>query len=396
MNAQVSFLEGTINLIHIPLPLYSSFLEPILKVLLPQTRPSVSSDSFINISITPLECSIVCNSVYARQIFESSSTTTISSGGGGATISKDEYAVLSFTSAGMDAGSRVADLTSPLALAKIPIFFITTYYADFILVPVNSISTVVKTLLARGFVFSDDLDDGAVFTTSHSRSSSHTSIVSREEQPPSTPPPSSILELQEKTFVTLKKRGVLPFIEEDLTLIQCSGREITEIPVRGGRPFRNGSTSSSSSPKNSLGQLWLDTVDTRLYTALVAALVSKPRFLSLTLAKGDPPSMLMDKRLLGIFGDTVVGPGTEIEGEEKGGGLVPIFLDLNDLPLEVTGIVSGVAGRLMRDGTGDGGDNEGGDDLELSYLSTARAGAVILGAERSRRALKVLMPLLSD
>ncbi|KLU90112.1 hypothetical protein MAPG_09077, partial [Magnaporthiopsis poae ATCC 64411] len=36
MNAQVSFLDGELSLIHIPLELYSSLLQPILQVLLPQ------------------------------------------------------------------------------------------------------------------------------------------------------------------------------------------------------------------------------------------------------------------------------------------------------------------------------------------------------------------------
>ncbi|KAK3986278.1 hypothetical protein QBC44DRAFT_141000 [Cladorrhinum sp. PSN332] len=421
MNAQVSFLEGTINLIHIPLPLYSSFLEPILKVLLPLSRGSSSKDNnpFVNISVTPLECSVVCNSLWAKSVFEPAIRRLPKSVSAGVSISKDAYAVLSFTSAGMDAGSRVADLTSPLALAKIPIFFITTYYADFILVPVKSISAVVKTLLAKGFVFSEDDDSnngGSVFTTAsaahHARGSSGgTSADPR----PSTPPPSTILELQERTFSTLKKRGVLPYIEPDLTLIQCSGREVSELmasnQARRSYHQRNGAYSSSSSAFSSSSSYtpsWADTVDTRLYTALVAALVSQPRFLSLTLAQGDPPSMLMDRALLPIFGDSVVGPGTtsfgpsDDEGSNNGGsnrGLVPIFLDLQDLPLEVTGIVSGVAGRLMRDldeGDVNGNGREEDDDLELSYLSTARAGAVILGAERSVRALRVLMPLLSQ
>ncbi|KAK4169051.1 hypothetical protein QBC43DRAFT_200688 [Cladorrhinum sp. PSN259] len=417
MNAQVSFLQGTINLIHIPLTLYSSFLEPILKVLLPLSRGDTTNDnSFVNISVTPLECSVVCNSTWAKEVFEPAIRRLPQSLSKSVTISKDAYAVLSFTSAGMDAGSRVADLTSPLALAKIPIFFITTYYADFILVPVNSISTVVKTLLTKGFVFSED-DNGSVFTTAsaahHTRglssgmsSSSSTTAGYGGGDPPSTPPPSTVSELQERTFATLKKRKVLPYIEPDLTLVQCSGREVSELVAsnlqarRSYHHQRNGTSSSSSA---SYTPLWADTVDTRLYTALVAALVSQPRFLSLTLAHGDPPSMLMDRQLLPIFGDSVVGPGGL-----GSSGLVPIFLDLQDLPLEVTGIVSGVAGRLMREmgqeeedhddqrlNKLNGNGQHDGGDLELSYLSTARAGAVILHSERSVRALKVLMPLMS-
>jgi hypothetical protein len=123
--------------------------------------------------------------------------------------------------------------------------------------------------------------------------------------------------------------------------------------------------------------------------------VSQPRFLSVTLAGEDPPSLLLDRRLLGLFGGgALVGP-TEAEG-----ALVPVFLDLGELPFEATGIVSGVAGRLVREmggvGTGVGGTGSGsGSGVgELSFLSTARAGAVVLGRAQAGVALGVLRGLL--
>lgn len=88
--------------------------------------------------------------------------------------------------------------------------------------------------------------------------------------------------------------------------------------------------------------------------------------------------------------------GNSIAGDTEG-DLVPIFLDLVNLPLESTGIVCGVAGKLV-DGMRlrERGDFEetGDHSAELSYLSTARAGAVILGSEGSARALEALGPLL--
>lgn len=114
---------------------------------------------------------------------------------------------------------------------------------------------------------------------------------------------------------------------------------------------------------------------------LVSALVQQPRFLSVTLAQDDAPSLLVDKSLLWLFGNSIAG--------DTDGDLVPIFLDLVDLPLESTGIVCGVAGKLV--------DEMRGSTVELpelSYLSTARAGAVVLSGEGSIRALEALLPLL--
>ncbi|KAI1853645.1 hypothetical protein JX266_001629 [Neoarthrinium moseri] len=388
MNApsQISFLDGTFSLIHIPLSLYPIFLQPILQVLLPQgdcdsdsldeAVEGLSIDNkhgFLNISITPVECSVVCHNNWAKKVFEPIIKRLPKDASKTVTISKDSYLILSVESAAMDAGSRVMELTSPLAFAGIPIFFITTYYSDFILVPAKDRQTVQQALLARGFEFSE-YESAFVSPSTHTRGSSTSS------GPPSTPPPSNVAELQTRTFDLLKRRNVVPYIEDDLSLVVCSGRDTktTQMsdyrrPAPSRQPTGNGHGSRRS---------WLDNVDTKLYTSLISVLVLQPRFLSMTLAQEDPPSLLLDKSHLGVFGDSVVG--------DMSGDLVPIFLDLENLPLEATGIVSGVAGKLVSEMR----MAETGVSEQLSYLSTARAGAVILSHEQSMKALEVMKPLL--
>ncbi|SPQ21757.1 030fd3c7-e9c1-47ee-8e06-0688f01c11d6 [Thermothielavioides terrestris] len=409
MNAQVSFLEGTLSLIHIPVDLYPNLLQPILQVLLPpsqDTRQSITDGitvdnhkhGFLNISVTPIECSIVCNSAWAKSVFEPAIQRLPKDRAKTVAIAKDTYAALSVSGAGVDAGSRVADLTSPLAMANIPIFFITTYYSDFILVPDKDRQAVITTLLAKGFVFVEDDQsqlvsrDPSPTTTSHPHGfdfdPSHSRAPSQGGEPPS-PHPSSVDDLQERTFALLRRRNVTPHIEPDLVLVHCTG-------IRGAgtqHPHHHPSASSITrsrgpngsrrgSAKTIAGPAWVDTVDTKLYTGIVAALVAQPRFLSVSLAPDDnPPSLLLDRALLPLFGDTLVGP--------VDGALVPIFLDLADLPFEATGIVSGVAGRLVRQLRME-------DGAELSYLSTARAGAVILSSEHAGVALGILGPLLGE
>lgn len=256
------------------------------------------------------------------------------------------------------------ELTSPLALAGIPIFFISTYYSDFILVPRKERDNVVKALLARGFELSES--QTGQFVTARPRTSSRSTTP-----PPKSPPPSNLAELQTRAFNTLRKRNVLPKVLPDLELVQCSGKEIAPVTDE---------VYSAARPKNGKhAPTWIDNIDTRLYTCIISALVSQPRFLSLTLAQEDPPSLLLDRNLLDLFGDTLVG--------DTEGCHIPIFLDLESLPLEVTGIVCGVAGRLVE-------EMRMGESSELSYLSTARAGAVILPDELSKRAVGVLEELL--
>jgi hypothetical protein len=293
------------------------------------------------------------------------------------TISEDSYAVFSVISAGMDAGSRVVDLTLPLALAGIPIFFITTYYCDFILVPVRHRESVVQALLSRGFELSED--ESMLKSTgdlAQAIGNSNPLIRSGGPHSPTLVPP-DIGELQNYTFELLKQRNVVPHIEPGLRLIQCSGTE--RSGVADGYPQRP-PISRNPTGVNGRRKSWVDTVDTKLYTSLVSALVSQPRFLSVTLAQGDPPSLLVDASLLPIFGDSLIG--------DTEGSLVPIFLDLVNLSFEATGIVSGVAGKLVE-------EMQAAETVDLSYLSTARAGAVILSRERSARALEILKALLA-
>lgn len=170
----------------------------------------------------------------------------------------------------------------------------------------------------------------------------------------------------------LKKHNVIPNIEPALRLVHCSGKDISHDDDYS-RPTR------SYSGNGSYRKTWVDKVDTKFYISLIAALVSQPRFLSLTLTEEDEPSLLLDKRLLETFGDSLIGP-TDAD-------LTPIFLDLVDLPFEATGIVAGVAGQLVQEMKFE-------QNAELSYLSTAKTGAVILSSEHADKAMDTLSPLL--
>lgn len=296
----------------------------------------------------------------------------------------------------MDAGSRVVDLTSPLALAGIPIFFVTTYYSDFIIVPLKYRQSVVKALLDKGFECSAD-SAGSSFSVPDALSLQQTSRddAVAATRPPSTPPPSTVAELQHRTFETLKKRKVSPHIEPGLSLVLCSGQDAETLERESSAAAMRHRPSGSRTQTGLLNGMrnggskrsWVDKVDTKLYTSLVAALISHPRFLSITLTEEDAPSLLLDRNLMRMFGDSLMG-GPSC-GEREADMLVPIFLDLVDLPFEATGIVSGVAGRLvdeMRLET----------STELSYLSTAKTGAVVLSRKFAERALEVLTPLLPE
>ncbi|EGY17666.1 uncharacterized protein VDAG_01348 [Verticillium dahliae VdLs.17] len=332
--------------------------------------PGLTEDhqhNFLNVSVTPLEASVVCHADWARTVFRPAIDrileTLPSHVRKPAVLSPDTYLVLSVISGGgggsdTDIVARILDLTAPLALAGIPIFFISTYYSDFILVPAKDRATVLAALTARGFQC--PADHGNRFVASRPGGSGSGLAASSTATPesPASADAATLATLFDRTFAQLKTRNVVPSVDPTLRLVQLSARE-TPLPNRG---------SPTSFSRPGLGS--------RRDGGLVFFEARPPR--TLTLAVDDPPSLLLDRALVPLFGDTLVGSADE--------ELVALSLDLAGLPLEATGIVCGVAGRLVQDPVIAGHG--------LSYLSTAFAGTVVLAPEQARRAVEILEPLL--
>ena len=77
--------------------------------------------AFLNVSVTSTECSVVCRKDVAEDLFRPVMSAAVLSagadGGHDASISAEDFVVISVEGAGMEAGQRVLELTSPLALA---------------------------------------------------------------------------------------------------------------------------------------------------------------------------------------------------------------------------------------------------------------------------------------
>ena len=119
--------------------------------------------------------------------------------------------------------------------------------------------------------------------------------------------------------------------------------------------------------------------DLALQIGLTKCLARPPRFLSLTLTESEPPSLLLEKSTVPLFGPDDVLLGS------KEDYLIPITLNLAPLPFEATGIVCGVAGKLVG-----GGSGQLVEPVEMSYLSTARAGTVMVDEKDLERAIEAL------
>lgn len=70
-------------------------------------------------------------------------------------VLKDEYLAIQVDSDGLDGGDRVLEVSSPIATAKIPLFFLATYFSDYVLVPVAQKDKVTDALQQRRFSYSE-------------------------------------------------------------------------------------------------------------------------------------------------------------------------------------------------------------------------------------------------
>lgn len=368
-------------LIHIPPSAFPLFLQPILTLLLHNNQRGENGKTlqpnkswnywfpFVNVSITPNECSIVCPRAEAEALFAPLIKGLNEELQASVSISEEDFISISVAGEGLEAGQRVLDLTSPLALAGIPIFFITSYFSDFILVPLGARQRVINALEERGFVFEASDDDGEAgqmwnpaspFTNpSHQRPGSASSFDFLPK--PGTPPPTSISELQTKTFELLSRNNIVPHVDRSIELVTCAGIKDT-TPCSAEIHFTEG--------KLQLGI-------TRLLTSSPA-----PRFFSVTLTDTESASFTMERRLLEFFPDG----GEDLLLGAESPGQVSITLDLNNLPLESTGIVCGVSSRLT-----DGMRGRIGEEMfNMSYLSTSKAGHVIVYEDELDEVLEAL------
>lgn len=353
-DTKIQFINIALSLIHIPIELYGDTLHPVLRLIL--DKDGWTAHPFVSISINQIEASIILPTALATSLFGRSSSRRE-----GVVIAPDEYVLMWVDGATSSASQRLIDLTTPLAMAGISIFFITTYFSDYIVCPRKSKSAVKAAFHAQGFEMSPEDLYGSHIDSTTAESYSHRPTTSSSDSSqillsiPGTPPPKDESELQRRTLKLLAKRNIVPDVNPEIRLVQCGGR---------------------SEPK------YRD----QMIIAVTRLLLSTPRFFSLTLAEGEQPSVLLETRFLPLFeitDGTSYGNRSLLNGAETE-VLIPLVLDLRPLPFESIGIVCGVAGTLFNETKL---QTEG--PVQMGYLSTSQAGAVMVAEDDLERTLAV-------
>jgi len=273
---------------------------------------------------------------------------------------------------------------------------------------------VTKALEDRGFVFSQTAEAfvsqiSPASPIQHQPGRPLSSAVGNEDFVPSTPPAKDIPELQIRTFTKLKRSNITPAVDRSIRLANCAGSR--EPNPAGEEQLKNDllqvllATSSiplvanSKSASSTKGGLGINASGKEEFPPLGTPDFSA-KFLSITITSTEPISILLEHKLLDRLGSSLLGAKSDDDV------LIPIILDLRELPLDATGIVCGVAGRLAQatdDGDGEkelgvspkslGQDNTTHNDneaIEISFLSTARAGTVIVKASQLEKAVEAL------
>lgn len=286
-------------------------------------------EEFINVSLTPVECTIVCPSELVDLLF--GRELRLLSGQSGVQIFKEEYLPIQIDGDGLDTGSRVLEVSYPLSTANIPIFFLPTYFSDYMLAPIGTIDRVKSTLVDRGFEFSESAN----------------SYVA------ASPTVNYCFNFTPESRAKFNNYKIQPFVDQNTRLLLTGAR------------------SSSST-------------DEAVELAIVRTLVKHPKYFSVSMTSGQI-SFLVDYETSQEFPEhALLGSTTDF--------VIPITLDLRKLPEDITGVVSGVASQLLdhsfayneindNNDITNNNDNTQNNRINISYLSTAKSGVVMVSED---------------
>lgn len=357
----IIFLEPSLSLINVPLALLPHFVYGILHLI-------HSPPDFFNVSLTPTSLSIICPVEETRHLFVPilAALKTVA----GATIEEQEYVCMQIDGEGMGDGSRLLELTQPLAQAGVSILFITTYFSDYVLVAATQMKRVRKVLLERGFKFDDDLShsflapNGTTFDDSRDGRS-----MSRSRSPsPDTFDFEADFEEDGQAEMLSSVDSITDRVAQDQGINTLQFLRQGKVPVTLSKETKLVMVGSRCKLSDYILPL------TRLFL-----LAEVPKFFSVTHAPETRPSLLVTKDLLKDFGiETLLG----VETAEV---LIPIMLDLSNLgPAGVLGgcgIVCGVVDELMQRAIKKPASLEqllSKEDFVMSYLSTVVTGNVLI------------------
>lgn len=225
------------------------------------------------------------------------------------TLIDDNFFIIQVFSDGANIGKKILELTQPLSLNNISLFFISNYFSDLVLVPTKEKMKALEIL--SEIRKKDDNDNDEI--------------------------------LEKKTFELLKSKNIKPKLFTDVKLLLTGARVGDSIEVLK-------QTAESISRLNTEN----DGDQNKIFPSYFAITRTPTEEIGLLL-----PYDNFEMSKLNFSKANIMGSLQDY--------YYPIFIDLKELPLDLKGIVAGMASNFLRIGID-----------EMSYLSLGKSGIVLI------------------
>lgn len=281
---------------------------------------------FFHIAFTPTECTAICPSSVFRRVFSEVLETCQRLNYKDVVVVEEPFINLQVDSDGeSNNSSRILELTRPLSENGIPLFFLSSHFTDVVLIPHKVRNEVVEILTNNSFEFSD-ISNSYIAT-------GETQLGQEKEEVQISSP-----ELENRTLKLFKDNGIHPKISK-----------LHKLLLTGARP---GSVKEAlQKAAMCIGSGYLPNYFVMTRTSL--------NELSLVL-----PGSSRKRAAMGFDFKSIIGSAQDV--------ILPIAIDLRSLPTDLTGIVAGLASRILSSCEA---------SIEMSYLSMARSGVVMIPEE---------------
>ncbi len=239
------------------------------------------------------------------------------------TLLNEKFLILQVSSDGMNIGKKILELTEPLSLDGISLFFISNFFTDVVLFPVKDKQRVLA-ILRKMSEQKDDPDAEE--------------LHQRQER-----------DLETKTFNLFGSKQIKPELIATTKLILTGARSGDSANV-----LRNTAEALSRLDTDIDSSKSDDKCKSMQFPAHFAITRNTTGEISMML-----PQSEAEFRKLNYDKSTIMGSLQD--------SYCPITIDLSGLPLDLKGIVAGVASKLLRLGIN-----------EMSYLSFGKSGMVLI------------------
>lgn len=331
-------------------PLAGSF-ESISELASPVGKAASDTDEndddenyFFHIAYNPSECTVMCAALEFSRLFEAPLAACKQLGYHDVEVLPEQFLNLQVDSEGeFNTSARILELTKPLSQHNISLFFLSSHFTDIVLIPHRFKKQVINILTKKNFEFSDISNSYII-----NRNLEIESLLSASEEDSDSPKDDN------KTMQWFDQANIVPHIQKKVKLL-----------LTGARPRR---------VKHCL-----------LKASQCIASQDVPDYFSITRTSLNEVSLILPgstrkRSTMGFDFQNIIGSAMDT--------IIPITVDLSELPLDSAGIVAGLASSLV-DSMKSLQEPVSGR-FEMNYLSMARSGIIMIPKENLKVVTKVV------